>query len=358
MKTQRRAALIAALAVLAGCGVEKAAAGPDAVAQRAKPAVSPASAPVAAVANAPVANAPAAAVANAPAPAVETTPALETTLAATVAPSPAPVTPVPGREWHDVRSPVPGSARSIGGYSAGCVAGAARLPTEGDGSLLMRPGRHRHFGHPQLVDFIRTLGAAIVKQQLGAIVIGDLGQPRGGPAPDGHASHQSGLDADLWYPHAQTERGVPDGARERRALRALPVANFPRQKLTEHWSPRVTRVLQLASADVRVDRIFVNPMIKRALCTSETDRAWLRKLRPWWGHDAHFHVRLGCPKDSPDCRPQPALAAGDGCEQVDWWFSKEAAAEREQERDKYRAKVGPGDLLPAECLAILAAADK
>ncbi len=271
--------------------------------------------------------------------------------------APAPVIPVPGRQWHDVRSPVSGTARAIGGDSAGCVAGAAALPVEGGGYLVMRPGRRRHFGHPQLVDFIRKLGAAIVEQNLGAIVIGDLGQPRGGPAPDGHASHQSGLDADLWYPHAQTERGIPKNPRERRALRALPVANFPRQQLTEHWSPRVARVLQLAAADARVDRIFVNPMIKRALCTSEQERAWLRKLRPWWGHDAHFHVRLACPKDSPACAPQPALAQGDGCDQVDWWFSKEATAERDEERAKYRAKVGPGDVLPAECAAILAAAD-
>jgi penicillin-insensitive murein endopeptidase len=264
---------------------------------------------------------------------------------------------VPGREWHDVRKPLAGPARSIGGYSAGCVAGAEPLPPQGDGYLVMRPSRHRHFGHPQLVDFIRTLGARLKQQMLGAPVIGDLGQPRGGPAPDGHASHQSGLDADLWYPLVATANGIPTNARARRALKALPVANFPRAALTEHWNPRVPRVLQLAATDARVDRIFVNPMIKRALCQSEQDRSWLRKLRPWWGHDAHFHVRLSCPKDSPACHPQPALAQGDGCDQVDWWFSKEATAERDEERARYRAKVGPGDILPNECAAVLAAAD-
>jgi penicillin-insensitive murein endopeptidase len=298
---------------------------------------------------------------SATAPSLPTAAATATAIAPAAAPG-GPVLDVPGSEaprraWHEVRSPLAGSARSIGGYSAGCIAGAEQLPIKGPGYLVMRPGRLRHFGHPQLVDFVRKLGAALVERQLGAIVIGDLGQPRGGPAPDGHASHQSGLDADLWYPLAQTAHGIPASARARRALKPLPVANFAAARLTEHWTPRVARVLQLAAADPRVDRMFVNPMIKRALCQSEQERAWLRKLRPWWGHDAHFHVRLACPADSPACQPQPALAAGDGCDLVDWWFSKEATAERDEERAKYRARVGPGDVLPAECNGVLAAAD-
>ena len=30
------------------------------------------------------------------------------------------------------------------------------------------------------------------------ILVGDIAQPRGGPALSGHASHQIGLDADIW----------------------------------------------------------------------------------------------------------------------------------------------------------------
>ena len=43
--------------------------------------------------------------------------------------------------------------------------------------------------------------------------------------------------------------------------------------------------------DPLVQRIFVNAAIKKALCREAgDDRAWLEKVRPWWGHDYHFHV--------------------------------------------------------------------
>lgn len=256
-----------------------------------------------------------------------------------------------------MRSPAPGKAQALGEYSAGCVLGAEPLPREGDGYYVKRPQRRRHFGHPHLLEFVHSLGTALHEQDLGAVVIGDLGQPRGGPAPDGHASHQSGLDVDIWYPLAQTARGIPKGAAARNALQAQAVANFPRRKLTEHWTPRVGQVLKVAATDARVSRIFVNPVIKEALCKTETDRSWLRKIRPWWGHDAHFHVRLSCPLDSPACVPQAELPAGDGCDAVDWWFRPQSASERDEERQKYRSRIGPGDRLPAQCSDVLASPD-
>ena len=58
-------------------------------------------------------------------------------------------------------------------------------------------------------------------------------------------------------------------------------------------------MLEVAASDPVVDRIFVNPVIKRELCTHEPPGSlWLRKLRPWWGHHDHFHVRLRCPPGS------------------------------------------------------------
>ena len=51
----------------------------------------------------------------------------------------------------------------------------------------------------------------------------------------------------------------------------------------------------------------------------------MRKLRPWFGHDAHFHIRLRCPDDGKQCSPQAPIPAGDGCgKELDWWFSIEA----------------------------------
>jgi murein endopeptidase len=83
-----------------------------------------------------------------------------------------------------------------------------------------------------------------------------------------------------------------------------------------------------------VGRVCVNAAIKKALCREAgSDRAWLEKVRPWWGHDYHFHVRLRCPGDSPECKPQPPAPGGDGRgKDLNYWFSRERRAERGTER--------------------------
>jgi len=233
----------------------------------------------------------------------------------------------PANPWAQVRAPSTGAPRSVGGYSAGCLSGAARLPARGRGFMVAEPERRRVFGHPALVAFIRALGAKVDASGLGVLPIGDMSQPRGGPAPSGHASHQTGLDADIWYVDGQR---AGKGRLEKVAMVDLE-ANQP----TAAFGPRIARVLTMAAADPRVDRIFVNPVIKRELCAGVgQDRAWLHKLRPWWLHHEHFHVRLVCPADSPECAPQGAIPAGDGCGEVDWWLKPKAEAERSEKRKR------------------------
>jgi penicillin-insensitive murein endopeptidase len=120
-------------------------------------------------------------------------------------------------------------------------------------------------------------------------------------------------------------------------------------------APRVAQLLRLTANDQRVARVFVNPIIKRELCASTSgERAWLGKIRPWYGHDDHFHVRLGCPSDSSDCLPQAPVPAGDGCgEELAWWFSDEARADREDARKKYQNKVVRGPRVPEQCFALI-----
>ena len=74
-----------------------------------------------------------------------------------------------------------------------------------------------------------------------------------------------------------------------------------------------------------VERILVHPGIKKKLCDTVTgDRSWLGKVRPFWGHDSHFHIRIGCPAGSPGCRPQEPIGRGDGCDSsLAWWFTDE-----------------------------------
>ena len=86
------------------------------------------------------------------------------------------------------------------------------------------------------------------------------------------------------------------------------------------WSASRARLIRRAAQDPRVSRIFVHPGIKQALCRFETgERGWLRKVRPWWGHHYHFHVRLKCPRGSKGCVNQDAPPKGDGCAEAQQW---------------------------------------
>lgn len=238
--------------------------------------------------------------------------------------------------WGAIKTPGAGHAQAIGGYSAGCLDGASRLPLAGSGFRVTRPERGRVYGHPNLIAFIVDTGRKLLAAKLSALPIGDLAQPRGGPAPTGHASHQTGLDVDIGYVTPDS-----DG-------KAVALVDLAKNKLNAKWNAAVTRTLAIVAANASVDRLFVNPVIKQALCAAaKGDRAWLRKVRPWWGHHDHFHVRLRCPEDSPECQAQAELPAGDGCGELAWWLKPNA--DRDKGHKDYKAKVGASPALPAPC---------
>jgi penicillin-insensitive murein endopeptidase len=247
--------------------------------------------------------------------------------------------------WSRAKGPAKGPALSIGGYSAGCVQGAKELPLEGGSYMVMKPERRRNFGHPLLVDFVQQLGSALEERRLAPLGVGDLGQARGGPAPNGHASHQNGLDVDLWF-----SPGGPGATQQ-------PMVDLLSNQPSASYDERVPTLLELAARDQRVARIFVNAVIKRELCEKATgDRSWLAKLRPWHGHHEHFHVRLACPADSPECQPQPPIGSGDGCGEVDWWLSPEFAKDRSKAGETYGKRVGAQPKLPERCDKVVARA--
>ena len=209
-------------------------------------------------------------------------------------------------------TPSQGPARSIGFYSHGCIAGAVALPVDGETWQVMRVSRNRNWGHPELIQFIEQLADKATRTGWHGLLIGDMSQPRGGPLLAGHTSHQVGLDVDIWLTpmpaHAFTRL-------EREEMMATMVVAANRKDVDPKvWTPAHTALIKAAASDQRVTRVFVNPAIKKALCREPgDDRAWLGKIQPWLGHDWHFHVRLGCQPDSPDCEPQPPRDAGDGC---------------------------------------------
>jgi penicillin-insensitive murein endopeptidase len=254
-------------------------------------------------------------------------------------------------EWAAQRTPRKGPPLAVGGYSAGCLQGATALPHSGTGYELLHLGRHRGFGHPDLVDYIRRLGAEVRKKKLGMLLVGDMSQVRGGPTPTGHRSHQTGLDADVGYAFPDWALRRHPTAQERESVMAPPVVDLTAGKLNERWGPRVARLLEVAASDPAVDRIFVNPIIKRELCVhAQPNSAWLRKLRPWWGHHDHFHVRLRCPAGGDQCTAQEPLPPDDGCGKLAWWFSEDAR--KTSEKKKAEQAAGPPPL-PARCREVL-----
>jgi len=220
--------------------------------------------------------------------------------------------------------PAPGQARAIGDYTKGCVAGAVQLPADGPNWQVMRPSRNRAWGHPVLIGFLERVAAALPSTAgWPGLLVGDIGQPRGGPMLTGHTSHQVGLDADIWLT-PMPERRL--GAVERDNISATDVVAAGGRDIDPAvWRQQHHRLLEAFARGPEVERIFVNPAIKRALCREAgADRAWLGRIRPWWGHNYHFHIRLACPRGDTECHDQRPPPPGDGCgADLDWWFTQE-----------------------------------
>lgn len=251
--------------------------------------------------------------------------ALAVTLAwAQSAPSPAAAAATPAKQlFGAVKKPADLETRSIGFYSKGCLAGAQALPVNGKTWQAMRLSRNRNWGHPELIAFLERFATKVPEvSSWPGILVGDMSQPRGGPMLTGHASHQIGLDADIWLT-PMPKRSFTNEEREK--IAATMIVRPDRLDVdAKVWTPAHVAVIKAAAQDPEVERVLVNAAIKKALCRDASgDRSWLQKVRPYWGHDYHMHVRISCPKDSPDCRPQDPVVPGEGCgSELDWWFSE------------------------------------
>ena len=251
--------------------------------------------------------------------------------------------------WGNVKYPSSGAPQVIGGASNGCLGGAESLPATGPGYVSVRRYRNRYYGHPQLLRFIADMGRAQEARGSGLVMIGDLSQPRGGRMSSSHRSHQNGLDVDIWLTLASSQVQASQRMDNRSDPDSM-VAPGGR-KVSRAWGPSQHAIVESAARHPKVDRIFVNAAIKQALCQeTRGDRGWLRKVRPWWGHDAHMHVRLVCPPGSPECRAQDPVPAGDGCgADLAWWLSDEAL----HPRKKGRSEPAREPEMPIACRAVL-----
>lgn len=255
------------------------------------------------------------------------------------------------RLFGGVKTPAPLAARSIGAYARGCLAGAVALPVDGATWQVMRLGRNRNWGHPRLVAFLERFAEKGRRIGWPGLLVGDMSQPRGGPMITGHASHQIGLDADIWF------LPMPDRTltrAERETISAVSMVKMATREIDRStWTPTRMALVRQAALDPEVARIFVNPAIKKAMCdAAEGDRAWLGKVRPWYGHNYHFHVRLACPPGG-DCRGQDPVSPGDGCgADLAWWLGPEPWKPSPPEKPRPPLKLSD---LPADCSRVLVA---
>lgn len=246
------------------------------------------------------------------------------------------------------------SSESIGKYTAGCVKNPAELPETGRGYQVIRLHRERYFGHQDLISFIRNIAGKINRKYDTVLYIADLSKINGGPILDDHSSHQIGLDADILFIHKPVSDNKLLSPSARDSTHPVSTLNRTNSDVDpEKWSPVNEKILMEVSRNAEVDRIFVNPAIKKRLCDTYPGEEWLRKIRPWWGHDGHFHVRLGCPDNSPECAPGPAIPEGTGCGQdLAWWFSDDAKRKR-AEIARAPSKTEKDIDLPSRCYDIL-----
>jgi len=261
--------------------------------------------------------------------------------------------------------PAPLAARAIGSYAKDCLAGGVSLPISGPDWQVMRLSRNRNWGTPRLLDYLERLASdARALDGWPGLLVGDMSQPRGGPMLNGHTSHQVGLDADIWL------TPMPDRIlteQEREDMTAVSMLKDPFAVDPQVFTLLNVKLIKRAASYPQVARIFVHPAIKKALCQmapqAGKDRAWLGKVRPWWNHHYHFHVRLACPPGMEGCENQKGVAGDDGCGQelVNWYAMLKKAAIENAKSPAPGAKSWVGKppqtmaQLPKECATVLKA---
>ena len=250
--------------------------------------------------------------------------------------------------------------RAIGSYARGCLSGGEALPVDGPAWQVMRTSRNRNWGHPALLALIEKLAVeAKEKDGWNGLMVGDIAQPRGGPMATGHASHQIGLDADVWL------NQMPDHTmtyKERENLSAVPVVKDRLTMDYNVWTEAHARLIKRAAQYPEVARIFVHPPIKAELCKWATgDRTWLAKVRPYFNHTYHFHIRMKCPPGYAGCKNQwtPNPKDGTGCgAELAYWMGPAPWAKSKRDPNAKPVKPAPPltlAALPAECRAVVTA---
>ena len=234
----------------------------------------------------------------------------------------------------------------FGTYNLGCISKTVEFPLKSKDYQVQIYGEGRNFAHPLMIEYLNSLIKRAKEAKLPPLLIGDLSKKNGGPygAKSNHASHAIGLDVDLPFDFASPKKS--DYELHHPKDRYIVNSKGPNQ----NFDKKVITLIKLAASDSKVERIFVHPRIKQHLCKTlkGEDRKILQVLRPWFGHRAHMHVRLACPKDSPYCKAQAKVPAGNGCLETETWFLPP-----DPKAKPVKAQVRKKKQLPPQCKAIL-----
>jgi penicillin-insensitive murein endopeptidase len=255
---------------------------------------------------------------------------------------------------------------AFGKYAKGCLAGAQQLPESGPTWQAMRLSRNRNWAHPEMISYLKRLSAEVATiRGWKGLYIGDISQPRGGPMTSSHQSHQVGLDADIWL---LPPKRLNLNRAERENLSSKSVRSKNWRTVNNNWTPAHMAVLKAAASDPAVDRIFITAPAKVWMCKhAKGNKRWLQKIRPYWGHHYHFHVRLICPKGSKNCKTQTPTVKqlsknASGCDKdLKWWVTTalEPPDPNAPKAPKKPKKRGARDYvmadLPTQCRGVLTA---
>jgi len=173
---------------------------------------------------------------------------------------------------------------AVGTPSAGRLVRGVRLPAQRpsfvtwDPVLRRSPNRPwRRWGTDRLVRALLDVAREYRRAHRGAprLAVGDLSRPRGGDfgvrfGPIGHASHQNGLDADVYYPRKDRRERAPD--------RVSQIDRRLSQELVDRFLAQGAHV------------IFVGP---NSGLTGPPGRVQVLA-----NHDNHLHLRLAAPASS------------------------------------------------------------
>ncbi len=216
-------------------------------------------------------------------------------------------------------------SQAIGSHNRGFLRTGTELPANGPG-FVCRHRSNRDFGTDLAIEMLTGAAADADKNFPGQspIVVANISKQGGGklcnPSGSCHASHQTGLDADVVFPSVKkvTDMWSLCGGRCTKGSHISDDFDTPR-----FWN--FVKTLNCAKSRP-VIAMFIDAQIKHYMCDwvkqntnedlSDPDSCAFRTLQAMKhasGHHNHVHVRFKCPGNR-DCRDATvSLGRGTGC---------------------------------------------